>query len=205
MSRNPSAALENTLFQLKFTAKQLKKQSQRAAKEETQETNKLKKIINEDEEIAKIYASNAIRKKNERLQLLKLASRVDSVASRVQTAVTMRSVSSSMANVCKGMDKALASMNLQQITMIMDKFETQFEDLDTSVNVYENMGTNSDAVMVDNDKVDELMAKVADENGMELKQSARVDALPSITNDQEHVVDDEKEDKLAQRLRALRG
>ncbi|GMM54839.1 Did2 protein [Maudiozyma humilis] len=205
MSRNPSAALENTLFQLKFTAKQLKKQSQRAAKEETQETNKLKKIINEDEEIAKIYASNAIRKKNERLQLLKLASRVDSVASRVQTAVTMRSVSSSMANVCKGMDKALASMNLQQITMIMDKFETQFEDLDTSVNVYENMGTNSDAVMVDNDKVDELMAKVADENGMELKQSARVDALPSIANDQEHVVDDEKEDKLAQRLRALRG
>lgn len=206
MSRsNPSAALENTLFQLKFTAKQLKKQSQRASKEETQETNKLKKIINEDEEIAKIYASNAIRKKNERLQLLKLASRVDSVASRVQTAVTMRSVSSSMANVCKGMDKALATMNLQQITMIMDKFETQFEDLDTSVNVYENMGTSSDAVMVDNDKVDELMAKVADENGMELKQSARVDELPTIANGAEKAVDDEKEDKLAQRLRALRG
>ncbi|CAB4254587.1 similar to Saccharomyces cerevisiae YKR035W-A DID2 Class E protein of the vacuolar protein-sorting (Vps) pathway [Maudiozyma barnettii] len=206
MSRgNPSAALENTLFQLKFTAKQLKKQSQRAAKEETQETNKLKKALNEDEEIAKIYASNAIRKKNERLQLLKLASRVDSVASRVQTAVTMRAVSSSMANVCRGMDKALASMNLEQITMIMDKFEKQFEDLDVSVNVYEKMGTSSDAVMVDNDKVDELMAKVADENGMELKQSAPVDALPTISQEADKVVDEEKEDKLAQRLRALRG
>jgi hypothetical protein len=41
---------------------------------------------------ARIYASNAIRKKNESLNLLKLSSRIDAVASRVQTAVTMRSV-----------------------------------------------------------------------------------------------------------------
>lgn len=43
---------------------------------------------------AKIYAQNAIRKKNEALNLLKLGSRIDAVASRVQTAVTMRKVSS---------------------------------------------------------------------------------------------------------------
>lgn len=203
MSRNPAAGLENTLFQLKFTSKQLQKQAAKASKEEKQETNKLKKALNKNEEIARIYASNAIRKKNERLQLLKLASRVDSVASRVQTAVTMRQVSSSMAQVCKGMDKALQNMNLQQITMIMEKFEQQFEDLDTSVNVYEDMGVASDAVLVDNDKVDELMGKVADENGMELKQSARLENIPDIK--QKETVDDEKEDKLAERLRALRG
>lgn len=203
MSRNPAAGLENTLFQLKFTSKQLQKQAAKASKEEKQETNKLKKALNENEEIARIYASNAIRKKNERLQLLKLASRVDSVASRVQTAVTMRQVSSSMAQVCKGMDKALQNMNLQQITMIMEKFEQQFEDLDTSVNVYEDMGVASDAVLVDNDKVDELMGEVADENGMELKQSARLENIPDIK--QKETVDDEKEDKLAERLRALRG
>ncbi|EGA57927.1 Did2p [Saccharomyces cerevisiae AWRI796] len=102
------------------------------------------------------------------------------------------------------MDKALQNMNLQQITMIMDKFEQQFEDLDTSVNVYEDMGVNSDAMLVDNDKVDELMSKVADENGMELKQSAKLDNVPEIKA-KEVNVDDEKEDKLAQRLRALRG
>ncbi|CAR27668.1 hypothetical protein ZYGR_0N01510 [Zygosaccharomyces rouxii] len=201
MSRN-QAGLENTLFQLKFTSKQLQKQAQRAVKEEKQETAKLKKSLGESEEIAKIYASNAIRKKNERLQLLKLASRVDSVASRVQTAVTMRQVSSSMGSVCRGMDKALQSMNLQQITMVMDKFEQQFEDLDASVNVYEDMGSNSDAVIVDGDKVDELLNKVADENGLELKQQAKLDDLPEIEQPQ---ANEEKEDKLAQRLRALRG
>ncbi|SCU92779.1 LAMI_0E12002g1_1 [Lachancea mirantina] len=204
MSRNPSLGLENTLFQLKFTSKQLNKQAQKAAKEEKQETNKVKKALNESEEVARLYASNAIRKKNERLQLLKLASRVDSVASRVQTAVTMRQVSGSMAQVCRGMDKALQSMNLQQITMIMDKFEQQFEDLDASVNVYEDMGANADAVVVDHDKVDELIGKVADENGLELKQSAALKDLPEVESTPGEI-SDEREDKLAQRLRALRG
>lgn len=41
---------------------------------------------------AKIYAETAIRKKNEALNLLRLGSRIDAVASRVQTAVTMRKV-----------------------------------------------------------------------------------------------------------------
>lgn len=48
---------------------------------------------------ARIYASNAIRKKNESLNLLRLASRIDAVASRVETAVTMRSVSTHSTSV----------------------------------------------------------------------------------------------------------
>lgn len=44
---------------------------------------------------ARIYASNAIRKKNEALNLLRLSSRIDATASRVQTAVTMRKVEQS--------------------------------------------------------------------------------------------------------------
>jgi hypothetical protein len=43
---------------------------------------------------ARIYAQNAIRKKNETLNMLRLGSRIDAVASRVQTAVTMRKVGS---------------------------------------------------------------------------------------------------------------
>ena len=64
---------------------------------------------------ARIYAANAIRKKNESLNLLRLASRVDAVSSRVETAVTMRQVSGNMASVVKGMDKAMESMNLERV------------------------------------------------------------------------------------------
>lgn len=42
---------------------------------------------------ARIYAENAIRKKNEGLNYLRMASRVDAVASKVQTAVSMKQVS----------------------------------------------------------------------------------------------------------------
>lgn len=41
---------------------------------------------------ARIYAENAIRKKNEGLNYLRLASRVDAVASKVQTAMQMKQV-----------------------------------------------------------------------------------------------------------------
>ena len=66
-------------------------------------------------DIAKIYAQNAIRKQNEKLNLLRLASRIDAVSSRVQTAVTMRQVTGSMANVVKGMDSAMKTMDLDKV------------------------------------------------------------------------------------------
>jgi hypothetical protein len=47
---------------------------------------------------------------------LRLASRIDAVASRVETAVTMRSVTNSMGSVVKGMDKAMESMNLERVS-----------------------------------------------------------------------------------------
>lgn len=64
---------------------------------------------------ARIYASNAIRKKSEALNLLRLSSRIDAVASRVETAVTMRQVTGNMTSVVLGMDKAMESMNLERV------------------------------------------------------------------------------------------
>lgn len=54
--------------------------------------NPLQALQQGNTEGAKIYASNAIRKKNESLNLLRLSSRIDAVSSRVETAVTMRQV-----------------------------------------------------------------------------------------------------------------
>jgi charged multivesicular body protein 1 len=52
----------------------------------------MKAIQQGTSDIARIHAQNAIRKEQERLNLLRLASRIDAVASRVRTAVTMRNV-----------------------------------------------------------------------------------------------------------------
>jgi charged multivesicular body protein 1 len=79
---------------LQFTAKSLQRQAKKASKDEAAEKAKLKKALAQgNTEGARIYAANAIRKKSEGLNLLRLGSRIDAVASRVETAVTMRQVS----------------------------------------------------------------------------------------------------------------
>ncbi|GBL50901.1 hypothetical protein ACI3LY_000526 [Candidozyma auris] len=199
------AGLEQSLFQLKFTAKSLNRQAAKAAKEELSEKAKTKKAMMQgNSDIAQLYAQNAIRKANERVNLLRLASRIDAVASRVQTAVTMRSVTGNMAQVIRGMDKALQTMNLEKISLVMDKFENQFEDLDASTNYYESATNNVNALTTPQEEVDELMSQIADEAGIEMKQGlneTKVDIQsPPVSN-----ISEEKEDKLAERLRALRN
>lgn len=200
------AGLEQSLFQLKFTAKQLNRQAAKAAKEETQEKSKTKKALMQgNNDIAQLYAQNAIRKSNERVSLLRLASRIDAVASRVQTAVTMRSVTGNMSQVIRGMDKALQTMNLERISLVMDKFENQFEDLDASTNYYETTTNNVNALTTPQEEVDELMSQIADEAGIEMKQGLNETKVDISTPPTANTISEEKEDKLAERLRALRS
>ncbi|KAI9344967.1 Snf7 family [Obelidium mucronatum] len=198
------SGLEKHLFTLKFTAKQLERNAKKAQKDEGVEKAKVKKAIQQNNmEGAKIYAANAIRKKNEAINFLRLASRVDAVASRVQTAVTMRAVTQSMAGVVKGMDKAMESMNLEQISMVMDRFEQQFEDLDVQTAYMDTAMGQTTAMTTPADQVDELLQKVADENGLELQmqmpgtaQSNLINNLPSTNKEQ---------DELGERLAKLRN
>ncbi|KAF2396191.1 hypothetical protein EJ06DRAFT_534325 [Trichodelitschia bisporula] len=196
------SGLEKALFNLKFTAKQLNRQAAKAGKDEQTEKTKLKKAIQQGHsDIAKIYAQNSIRKQNEKLNLLKLASRIDAVSSRVQTAVTMRQVSASMGNVVKGMDAAMKTMDLEKISAIMDRFETQFEDLDVATGYYENATSSATAVGTPQEDVDRLMNQVADEAGVELKQD-----LEAATPSKAKVGPNEQEEEgLGERLRALRA
>ena len=52
----------------------------------------LQAISQKNIEGAQIYAENAIRKKNEGLNYLRFAARVDAVQAKVQTAMTMKGV-----------------------------------------------------------------------------------------------------------------
>jgi charged multivesicular body protein 1 len=47
----------------------------------------------------------------------------------------MKGVAKNMGSVVKALDKAINSMELQKISAVMDKFETQFEDLDVRTSV----------------------------------------------------------------------
>lgn len=199
------SGLENALFQLKFTSKQISRQATRSEKEIKAEETKVKKAIQQGHtDIARLYAQNSIRKQSERKNLIMLASRLDAVASRVQTAVTMRMVTGNMMGVVKGMDKALQSMNTDRISLVMDKFEAQFEDLDATASYYENATANASMLTTPQDEVDMLMQRVADEAGLEMKQDLEKNT-PLKTKVEPEQEQEVVEDKLNERLRALRS
>ena len=84
----------------------------------------------------------------------------------------------------------------------MDKFESQFEDLDVATGYYENATSSATAVGTPQDDVDRLIGQVADEAGVELQAEMKApeSGLKSGANAEE-----EREEELGERLRALRN
>merc|ERR1712087_952061 len=160
--------LLDQIFNLKFTSKQLVRSAKKCEKDEKEEKNKVKKAIEKGNiEGAKIYAQNAIRKRTEQLNYLKLASRLDAVVSKLETQSKMNTVNKNMAGIVKSLDRALQANNLEQVSQTMDKFEQQFESLDVqSECVQEAMG-NQQAMSTPEDAVNTLMMQMADEHGLE--------------------------------------
>jgi len=160
--------LMDQIFNLKFTAKQLNRAATKCEKEEKSEKLKIKKAMEKGNmEGAKIYAQNAIRKKSEQLNYLKLGSRLDAVVSRLETQAKMNVVNKSMAGIVKSLEKSLNANNLEQVSNTMDQFERQFENLDVQSEFVEQAMGNTTALTTPEGEVTELLRQVADEHGLE--------------------------------------
>jgi charged multivesicular body protein 1 len=86
--------------------------SKKCEKNRAKQLKDVQKAIKQgNKEGAQIYAQNAIREKTQALNYLRLSSRVDAVASRLETAIRTKQISASMQGVVKGMGNALASMD----------------------------------------------------------------------------------------------
>ncbi|ODN04597.1 Charged multivesicular body protein 1b [Orchesella cincta] len=195
------SSMENHLFNMKFAVKELERNAKRSEKEEKAEKLKCKKAIAKGNmEVARIHAENAIRQKNQSLNYLRMSARVDAVVSRVQTAVTTRKVTTSMAGVVRAMDAAMKSLNLEKISSLMDKFEKQFEDLDVQSSYMENTMSQTTTTSVPQNDVDNLMQSVADEAGIELNMELPRGETESIASSQVS----QEQDELTARLARLR-
>ncbi|KAL6774002.1 VPS46 [Auxenochlorella protothecoides x Auxenochlorella symbiontica] len=194
--------LLDQIFNLKFTSKQLVRASRKCEAEEKAEKIKIKKAIEKDNhEGAKIYAQNAIRKRAEALNYLRLASRLDAVVSRLDTQAKMQIINKSMVGIVKSLDSALKANNLEKVAATMDQFEKQFENLDVQSEFVEQAMGNQAALSTPEDEVNLLMQQVADEHGLDTKLG-----LPAAGAAQAAPTPAQKEgNDLAQRLAELRG
>ena len=196
--------LQNLQFNLKFVGKQFGKSSKKSEKEEKQEMTKCKQAMQKGNiEGAKIYAENAIRKKNEALNFLRLSARMDAVASRLDTAIKMKMVTKSMGSMVNGMDKVLNGMNPDQISRLMEKFEQQFETMDVASEYMQSSMGQSAATSTPEDEVHTLMQQVADEHGLDVRAQLAQSAGGALPVAPAKVSEDPDMDALSARIAAL--
>lgn len=151
-------SLEDDLIQFRLTSKQMLRSAKKCDKNQELQKQKLTKAMKEGNmEGARIYAQNVIREKNQSLNFLRLASRIDAVASRLETAIRMQDVNKAMVMTVKGMSNAMKSMEVEQIAKTMQDFEKNFEDMDVRSGYMESTMQNTTSMATPPEEVDTLM------------------------------------------------
>ncbi|XP_042882570.1 charged multivesicular body protein 1a-like [Penaeus japonicus] len=203
---DPQKKMMDCMFELKMCEKQMERLSKKAEKEQMAQKKKMVTAMKQGNvEGARIYAENSIRKKQESLSYLRMASRLDGVKSRVQSAMAMQGVTKNMSGAVGSLDKALKAMDLEKISHVMGQFESQFEDLDVRTNVMEDSMAAATTLSTPKSDVDALIQQVAEEAGLDM-----VSALPGMESVGELSSVGEKTktkemDELDQRLASLRN
>ncbi|KAJ7216721.1 hypothetical protein O6H91_05G080500 [Diphasiastrum complanatum] len=197
--------LLDQIFQLKFTSKGLVRQAKKCEKEEKSEKLKVKKAIEKGNvDGARIYAQNAIRKHNEQLNYLRLASRLDAVVARLGTQSKMQNISKSMAGIVKALDGALAVGNMQKISQTMDQFEKTFVNMEVQSEFVETAMAGSTSLSTPEDEVNSLMHQVADDYGLEVSVGLPMAATHKVPV-KEQLAAEVSEDELSRRLAELKS
>ncbi|GLT55930.1 hypothetical protein SLA2020_290110 [Shorea laevis] len=195
--------LLNQIMDLKFTAKSLQRQARKCEKEEKAEKLKVKKAIEKGNmDGGRIYAENAIRKRTEQMNYLRLASRLDAVVARLDTQAKMTIINKSMANIVKSLESSLNSGNLQKMSETMDQFEKQFVNMEVQAEFMETAMAGSTSLSTPEGEVNSLMQQVADDYGLEVSVGLPQPAAHAVSTKTEEKVD---EDDLSRRLAELKS
>ena len=166
-----SEQLADTIFEMRLANKQLTKESQRCEKEERQEKEKAKRNLEKGMiDIARIHAENAIRKKGESLNYLRLASKMDAVASRIQSASRTESMTHNFSRVIPQMNRVMKNMKLENISQTMTDFEKCFENLDVASGFINESLNQTTSVSAPKEQVDGLLGEIASEHNIKVSE-----------------------------------
>ncbi|XP_021760025.1 ESCRT-related protein CHMP1A [Chenopodium quinoa] len=196
--------LMNQIMELKFTSKSLQRQARKCEKDEKSEKLKVKKAIEKGNlDGARIYAENAIRKRTEQMNYLRLSSRLDAVVARLDTQAKMQMIGKNMGSIVKSLESSLNTGNLQKMSETMDQFEKQFVNMEVQAEFMESSMAGSTSLSTPETEVNSLMQQVADDYGLEVSVG-----LPQAAG---HAIADPKasekvdEDDLTRRLAELKA
>ena len=104
--------LGDVAFDMKFAAKSILRDANKAHQEEIKEKSEALKAMQQNQyEIAKVHAENSIRCKNNYVNMMKLGAKLESVAMQVQNAANISGISKQLQSASVAMNTALQSMD----------------------------------------------------------------------------------------------
>jgi charged multivesicular body protein 1 len=169
--QSPSDKLFESIFELKMQAKDLAKQSKRSEKERDIMYEKVKKAIAENKpEAAKLYATDAIRKRNEAIKYEVLSYKIEAIHSKLKSAHQTTKLNENMSKMVSSMSNALGTMDLVKISENMNQFESMFDDLDANAQLMDKAMDNIDADSYAEKDVSNLIMQVAQMNSLQVSK-----------------------------------
>jgi len=169
--KSASDLLFETIFEFKMQAKSLSKESKKAEKERDQMYEKVKKAIADNKpEAAKLYATDAIRKRNEAVKYEMLSYKLEAVHSKLKAAYQTTKLNENMSKMVYSMSSALGTMDLVKISENMSQFEKVFDDLDANSQLIDKAMDNIDAGSYAEKDVSNLIMQVAQLNGIQVSK-----------------------------------
>ncbi|KAK3695677.1 hypothetical protein B0T22DRAFT_455963 [Podospora appendiculata] len=200
-----------TEFQARFNAKQARREAQKAAKQDNELKKQIQTLLKKGE------TTQAAQKARMLLAKQAIAAQMDQAADMAELSVAqiqannaMNRMTAMMAQSSRTMSRAQRNVNPEKTLLTLDQFKAQNEEYAMSNGIYQDAMTQSTSVQVSDDAVHELLGKLADDAGLELKtelgsaSTSKVDPVKESSSAAAEPTPEE-EDALQQRLRALRA
>ncbi|CAF1348046.1 unnamed protein product [Rotaria magnacalcarata] len=170
----------NAEFNLRFTKKMIEREASAAEKKYEASRKKAVSALKKsgDVETARIYAETAIQNRTSHNQFLIMASRIDSIISKIQQANAQSVMVQNMKQVNKLLEHVNKDMNISEIAKVMDQFEQVFETFDVKEQVMSNAMNQAMATSTPTDAVQNLLRQIADENNLDIGE--QLNAIPTV-------------------------
>ncbi|KKA28939.1 hypothetical protein TD95_004430 [Thielaviopsis punctulata] len=194
-----------TEFNARFQAKQARREAQKAAKQDPILKKQIQELLKKGE-TQKAYAKAKMLLSKQALaqQMDQMADMAELSAAQIQANTSMNRMTAMMASSSRTMSVAQRNMNPERTLATLEQFRQQNEEYAMSNGIYQDAITQSTSTQVSEDAVHELLGKLADDAGVEL--NAELNSSQAVTTEPQTTEPTaEEEDKLQQRLRALRA
>ncbi|KAL7928984.1 Snf7 family protein [Trichoderma chlorosporum] len=192
-------------FQARFQAKQARREAQKAAKQDPILKKQIQDLLKKGE-TQKAYqkAKMLLSKQALAAQMDQMADMAELSSAQIQANNAMNRMTHMMASSSRTMNLAQKNTNPEKTLVTLEQFKQQNEEYAMTNGIYQDAITQSTSVQVGEDAVHELLGKLADDAGLELSFELNK-ATPQTAEPQTAEPSAEEEDKLQQRLRALRA